>query len=154
MTAEAFAQNAVSCAVWPWMRGPAGAAAAQAAARRKALIQSAVMLAVATVLRLRHPVPAAVLVVLAVLSATAGLLAPAAFRAADRALAAAGRAVGIGLGWLLIAPLYYLLFMPVRLWRRAAGRDPLCRRFPEPDTPSFWVAHGPPDGPERYRRQY
>jgi hypothetical protein len=44
---------------------------------------------------------------------------------------------------LVLGALYFLIFTPVALVMRAAGRDALCRRF-EPEARSYWIERPPP----------
>jgi len=64
-----------------------------------------------------------------------------------------GRAVGIALSWILLAPFFYVFFSLGRLCVLASGKDPMQRRFPGPQG-SYWHQHVPLGGKERYRRQH
>jgi hypothetical protein len=77
-----------------------------------------------------------------------------AFRRVGRALELFGRAVGVALTWLLMAVVYYALFLPVGLLLRARGRLRLRKRL-DPAAPTYWTPV--PERPaslERYRRQF
>ena len=55
--------------------------------------------------------------------------------------------------YVLLVPLYYLLFFPVSLWLRARGRDPLHRSLRDPKY-TCWVKRHPVDEDPDYRRQF
>jgi hypothetical protein len=61
------------------------------------------------------------------------------------------------IGWLvshlLMGAIYYLVITPIGLIMRAAGRDPLARRF-EPDAETYWTRRDPPAEASRYFRQF
>ena len=61
--------------------------------------------------------------------------------------------IGYVVSFILLAAFYFLLLMPVGLAFRLFGRDPLGRKF-DPDADSYWVAHRPPEGLDRYFRQF
>jgi hypothetical protein len=69
-----------------------------------------------------------------------------------------GMMVGLSpIGWvmshLILAVIYYLVVTPIGLALRAAGRDPLHRRF-DRAAKSYWIDRGPKPEVERYFRQY
>jgi pilus assembly protein TadC len=61
------------------------------------------------------------------------------------------------IGWaiimILLMAFYFLLLLPLGLFFRLLGRDPLCRRF-DPDAKSYWLARREPDSLDRYFHQY
>jgi ABC-type uncharacterized transport system permease subunit len=69
-----------------------------------------------------------------------------------------GMMVGLSpIGWvmshLILGVIYYLVVTPVGLALRAAGRDPLNRRF-DRDAKSYWIDRREQPEVERYFRQY
>jgi len=148
----AFRQNAVSRATWPWQAG--AAAPAPGGTRRRALARAGVTAAAAAVCalldapRLALAATAAGLVLL-----LAGLVAPPAFRALDRALNGVSRAAGAALTWLLLAPFFVLCFVPGRLALMLGGKDPLRRRR-APASGTYWVPCRRPRSADGYRKQY
>ena len=44
---------------------------------------------------------------------------------------------------LVMAVIFFVVFMPVALFMRAIGRDALCRRY-EPELPTYWKRREPP----------
>lgn len=81
------------------------------------------------------------------------LIAPRAAGPARRLGDALGRATGVALVWLLLAPLFFLLFTPVALGRRLRRLDPL-RRRPASAGATFWVTRRHAPTSESYRRQF
>jgi hypothetical protein len=81
------------------------------------------------------------------------LIAPRAVSPVRRLGDTLGRATGVALVWLLLAPLYYLLFTPVAFSRRLRRLDPL-RRRPASAEATLWVARRHAPDAESYRRQF
>ncbi len=61
--------------------------------------------------------------------------------------------VGLVVSFILLAAFYFLLLAPLGLVFRLIGRDPLRRKF-DSGAESYWLTHDPPQGPERYFRQF
>lgn len=57
-----------------------------------------------------------------------------------------------GLTWFLLAVIFLLVFVPVRLWRALTGNDPLHRRA-EPGATTY-LRPLPPAAPHRFDRQF
>ncbi|UCD74763.1 MAG: hypothetical protein JSV91_13365 [Phycisphaerales bacterium] len=61
------------------------------------------------------------------------------------------------IGWVvshvLMAAIYFLVFLPIGLVMRLLGYDPMHRRF-DPDAESYWVEHNPAGDASRYFRQF
>ena len=61
------------------------------------------------------------------------------------------------IGWvvshLVLAAIYYLVFTPIGLILRAAGKDPMTRAF-DRSAQSYWVEHDPHKDLRRYVRQF
>jgi hypothetical protein len=160
-TAEVAAPSRpeAAAAVWQWRRagvddGEAGRRAA-ATQRRKGLVGGVVGAVVALIVWQWRPAMALVVLGIALLLTALALVSPlGAFRRVTAALEAFGRAVGVGLTWVLMTLVYYLLFLPVGLVLRARGRLRLRKRL-EPGLPSYWTPL--PDRPrtlDGYRRQF
>ena len=155
-------QKLPSAVVWDWRGGDqegARRAREAAAIRRRGLIGGAVGLAVAALVFFlwKKPVPALVIATIAVLLSLPGLVAPlTAGRGVARALDRFGYAVGLGVTWVLMTILYYLLFLPVGLVLRARGRLGITREL-DPRRPSYWTSVEERErarAPESYRRQF
>jgi pilus assembly protein TadC len=61
--------------------------------------------------------------------------------------------IGWAISMILLMAFYFLLLLPLGLFFRLLGRDPLCRRF-DPDAKSYWLARREPDSLDRYFHQY
>ena len=143
--------------VWRW-RAAADADAprrAAAAERRRGLLGGAIGALAALLLWQWRPAMGVVVLAIALLLTLAALVSPlGAFRRIRRVLEAFGRAVGIALTWVLMAVVYYGLFLPVGLLLRARGRLRLRKRL-DPAAPTYWTPV--PERPaslDRYRRQF
>lgn len=126
--------------------------------RRAAAVRTAVGLVVAAALLPWKPWLAAVAAAVAVLTLLLALVSPlVAYARLEHALARFAHAVGRLFTWLLLPPIYVLLFAPVGLLLRRRLR--LTRR-PDPQLESYWQRPPRPgerwqgDGLERYRRQF
>jgi hypothetical protein len=64
-----------------------------------------------------------------------------------------GRGVGTVMTWLLLAPLFFLVFAPAGLMGALRRKDPLSRRFP-PESDSSWHPRPQTDARDHYRKQY
>jgi hypothetical protein len=97
------------------------------------------------------PVPA--LGLGAALSILAGLRAPDRMKPLYVGLGRVTAPAGRILSAILLAAIFFLVVLPVGLLRRAAGADPLSRRF-DRAAGSYWVPRREPRGPERWFRQF
>lgn len=61
--------------------------------------------------------------------------------------------IGYVVSFILLAAFYFLLLMPLGLFFRLIGRDPLCRKF-NPDAKSYWLTHRSSNSLEQYFHQY
>ncbi len=59
------------------------------------------------------------------------------YRSIQHGLGAVGRGIGAALGWVLLAPLFYLFFWPFGAFLRRGARDVLGRR-PDRALPTYW----------------
>jgi|HubBroStandDraft_3_1064219.scaffolds.fasta_scaffold39200_2 hypothetical protein len=150
---------------WRWRAENAAAAAARGAAARKAAgaarrrgaLGGAVGLLVAAGIAFGLHRPA--------LGAGAGLVAAAVAAVAlasplglyprlERAFDLLAHGVGSAVTWVLMALLYYLLFLPAGLLLRAAGKLAVTRRA-DPRLASYWSPAGEREpGPGPYRKQF
>ena len=72
----------------------------------------------------------------------------------SRALEAFGRLVGTAVTWVLMAVVFYLLFLPVGLLLRARRSLRLTKGF-DAQAPSYWTRPAArAGGPERYQKQF
>jgi len=82
-----------------------------------------------------------------------GLFIPSLFRRIEKLGQSLGRAVSVGLTWLLLVPMFWLVFVPGRLILKIRGIDPMCRAFPT-DAPTYWVPRKPVLNVDEYKRQF
>lgn len=153
------ARPEAAATVWRWReRGgaePEATRRAAAAQRRRGVIGGAVGAVAALLLWQWRPAMALVVLAIAALLTLLALVSPlGAFRRVGRALEAFGRAVGVALTWLLMALVFYGLFLPVGLVLRARGRLRL-RKGLDPAAATYWKPVPPrPASLDRYRRQF
>ena len=83
----------------------------------------------------------------------AGLVSPAFMRRVWIAMMVALSPIGWVMSHLILGVIYYLVLTPVGLALRAAGRDPLHRRF-DRRAQSYWIDRRGKSDVERYFRQY
>ena len=97
--------------------------------RRHGIIQGLVVLAIGTILNLvlGHTLLGRVVVVVGVAQSLVALKRPLWLERPRRLLAHFGQLVGRLLAWLLLTPLWLLVFVPAGAWLRLRGRDPLHR---------------------------
>ena len=130
--------------IWNWRdETPARRNELQAARlRRLGLIQGLVALALGSVLNLvlGHALLGRVVVTVGAIQTLVALARPLWLHRPRRLLAGCGRLVGRGLAWLLLTPLWLLVFVPVGAWLRLRGRDPLYRAALEAGL-TAWIPH-------------
>lgn len=154
-----------SAVVWNWRDGDRGnreetrRVREAAEIRKRGLIGGAVGLTVAALVFFlwKKPELAAVIAGIALLLSLPSLLAPlTAGKSVTRALDRFAYWVGMGVTWVLMTLLYYLLFLPVGLVLRARGRLGITRGY-DPHRPSYWNSVEERERartPESYRRQF
>ncbi len=108
-------------------------------ARRRGVVQAVVGLVVASLLfaygaTLIAKVVFAVTALLVLVSRASPL---GAYAQIERGLAAFGRAVGTAMTWLLMVPVFYLIFLPFGLAFRRGASDRMRRRF-DPEATTYW----------------
>lgn len=152
-----------SAVVWDWNRAATGDdqneakrnAAANTAARKRGVIGGLIgLLIAALVYHFWRPEAAYVIAGISLALALLALAAPPAYRKVAGLLDRFGHAVGMGVTWLLMTLLYWLLFLPVGLLLRARGRLGVTRH-PDPRLASYWKSlEGKPWTAESYRKQF
>ncbi len=76
------------------------------------------------------------------------------YRAIRRGFSALVRLTGHAMTWILMVPIFYLIFLPFGLLFRRGRRDRLKRYF-ETDATSYWEPHeGPTASSQNYDRQF
>ncbi len=99
-----------------------------------------------------HPT-GVVLMVLAVVVGTTGLLRPAAIRWLFVGWMVLAFPIGWAISQLVLVLMFYLILTPVAVFFRLRGRDPLCRKRSS-QRQSFWTPKQTPLDVRRYFRQY
>ena len=61
--------------------------------------------------------------------------------------------VSLILSWLLLMPIYYLIFTPVRMIHFIKKQDPMHRQFPTEEK-SCWTPVQEKETPDQYRKQF
>lgn len=101
-----------------------------------------------------HLIGPAIVWTLAVLVLVGGWLYAPLFHGFERFGALLARWVSLGVTWVLLTPFFYVAFTFGRLVLLLRGRDPMDRKFPDPERTSFWIPRPPVPGPEQYRKQH
>lgn len=158
-TRRVIQANRVMQVTWDWRSYTASdsAAAATAAAglRRGAVIQALVMGLVGGMLYfgLHHLLFARVVWALAGLVLILGLAFPPAYSPIHSFGRRLAKVVGNALTYLLLVPFFYLFFTPVALILRVQGRDPLHRKFRDPQW-TYWVGRSSKERDENIDKQF
>lgn len=150
-------KNNVSSVVWPWREKEAGKEQPKKTgpAAGAVLLQSAVMAAIGAGLfwGLGHRTMGVVVWSLAGIVLVSGFFIPPVFAAIERFGQWLGKAVGTILTWGLLAPFYYIVFLPMHLIQKITGKDPLQRRLHTGD-PTYWTPRPPVRNLAQYRKQF
>jgi hypothetical protein len=149
--------SSVQETVWNWRdsSGPGGEKSDAAALRRQAVIQAVVMGVIGFVLFqwIGHHTFAKVIWGLAAVILVLGLVAPAAYRPIHGFGQWLGKAVGALLTWVLLVPLYFLVFTPGAILLRLQGRDPMHRKMRDGKY-TCWIPRNRKGTAETYSRQF
>lgn len=100
-----------------------------------------------------RPVAAGILYGVSSVMLVSGLFIPVLFHRIEKLGQALGRVVSTGITWILLVPLFYLVFVPGRLILKLRGLDPMCRQFPT-DASTYWVPRKPVVNIDEYKRQF
>jgi len=132
-----------AAAIWDWRASRAAktgdAAAAQRQARMRGLIRGAVAAAVGALLFVFWSrIVGGIALGFSALVLTSALVSPTGLYAAlERALESSTRALGLGLTWVFMSVIFYLVVTPFGFLFRRGSRDPM-RRFYEPAATTYW----------------
>jgi hypothetical protein len=97
--------------------------------------------------------PSYVLWILGPIGGLLALVAPRTLRPLYIALSVLAWPIGMVVGTVLLALVYYVVVTPVGLVFRLVGRDPMHRRF-DREAASYWIGRRPPAHVGRYFRQF
>jgi hypothetical protein len=104
--------------------------------------------------KLDAPTLAKVLWVLAVVVPVIGWLVPAFMRLVFVGMSYLAWPIGFVVSHVVLALVYYLVFVPIGLLMRVFGYDPMKRGF-DPEAATYWIARDPKASePKRYFRQF
>ncbi|MBX3273845.1 MAG: hypothetical protein KF729_26510 [Sandaracinaceae bacterium] len=128
-----------AAAIWDWAHATDDRPARAARHRKAALVRALVAgLAGGAFFYFERPLVATLAWSLGGLGLLLALVSPlGAYARLDRGVAAAGRAIGTALTWLLLTPVYFLFFAPFGWLLRRGPRDRLRRAY-APDAPTYW----------------
>ncbi|MCP4547695.1 MAG: hypothetical protein GY835_14640 [bacterium] len=137
----------VNQVTWDWRSASVGGSRSVdriGVMRRAALIQVVVMGLVGVVLHLllHHILFARIIWGLAAVILILGLTAPRLYRPIYRFGHWLGQLVGKLMLYVLLVPFYFVLFVPVSLYLKLRGRDPLQRTRREPGL-TYWIPRRP-----------
>lgn len=149
--------QAVTSIVWPWRERSAAVArpASTGPSKQAAVLQAGIMAAIGALVYvwLGHRFMGLVVWSLAAVVLVSGLFIPPVFAAIERFGKRLGQWVGVGLTWGLLAPFYYLCFVPMHLGLVLKGKDPLHRQVPT-DESTYWTPRKPVPNVAQYRKQF
>lgn len=131
-------------AIWDWRSARSRGGADAAAHRRGGLIRAAVGAGAGALLwRLGHAHLAAVTWSIATVLGSLALASPGrAYAAVDRAVEKLASGVGVVVGWLVLVPVFYVVFVPFGLIARRGAADAMQRRY-DPTATSYWRKRPP-----------
>ena len=150
-----FEQNPVSKTVWRWQASDGPPRPRGMHPKVKVAISTPIALLIAFVLyRLKgHVVMPSIVAGIALAIAFCGLFVPRAFAAIERFFLRFAAGVAVVLNWLLLTPLFLLVFTPMRWTLALRGKDPMMRKCPT-DADSYWIARKPITRENYYRSQH
>lgn len=99
------------------------------------------------------PVAAGILCGIGALLLISGFFIPVLFAKIEKAGRWFGKLVGTAITWILLTPMFYLVFVPGHLILMMRGIDPMCRKFPT-DAKTYWVPRKPVVNVDEYKRQF
>ena len=82
-----------------------------------------------------------------------GLLLPGLHKRIERVMNTIAVGLGQGLTWLLLAPFYFICFLPGRILLLLAKRDPMKRAW-IPSAPTYWTIKSELQSNDRMTKQY
>jgi len=153
--ADTAAQSEVTAVVWKWQDKGVQEAVDPRPPVKSVLIEAAVAACAGLILLLlfRKRIPGIIVLCIAVTILAGGLFVPPLYNGLKKGAAWLGKAAGIALSWLLLAPFFYTCFTFARLMLVLTRKDPMHREFPGHEK-SYWFEHKPPPDLERYRKQH
>ena len=154
---EAVRKNDTHSVVWPWREKENHQLHTQhhAPTKLSAATQTVVMAAIGAWLfwKVDNRVLGIVTWSLASIILTSAFFCPPAYTRLNQFGKGIGKWVGILLTWGLLAPFYFLCFLPLHLAQIIRRKDPLSRPCPTTQS-TYWVPHKPISNPAQYTKQF
>ncbi len=124
--------------------------------KTRATIQFLITVAIATLLFtvLKHFILAIIVGTFSIVILISGLFFDSIFLMIEKFGKSLGKWVGIGITWLLLVPLFYIVFFPGRLILGLMKKDPLDRKFPSPSKTCWSEKKTKTNSKESYRRLF
>ena len=153
-----YQQNRVSGTVWPWSADRDGPPASPGmSARKKVLITTPIAYLIAFLIYqftpTHHTIGPIIVVVIATAIAFCGFFIPPAYAAIERFFFAFGAKVAGVMTWILLVPVFYLVFLPARVILSLKRSDPMKRACPT-DEATYWTTRPPIERENYYRSQH
>jgi hypothetical protein len=148
-------QNRVAKTVWPWATPPGEDVPGGISPRKKVTITTPIAYAIAGLLYLwlDHLVGPILVVVIATSIAFCGFFIPPAYAAIERFFLRFAVWVAAALTWILLVPVFYMIFFPAGIFLTLRGKDPMERACPT-DKPTYWSKRPPITRVNYYERQH
>jgi len=151
-----YQQNRVSQSVWRWTN-PEGSGPSKSGMdpRIKVAITTPISLLIAFALYQwrGHVVLPMAVAAIALTIGFCGLFVLPAFAAIERFFLKLAKGIATVLTWFFLTPLFYLVFVPMRLRMKLKGTDPMERRCPT-EKPSYWNSRPPITRKNYYQSQH
>ena len=152
----AYQQNRVSQSVWRWTE-PEGSGPSKKGMnpRIKVAITTPLSLLIAFALYQwrGHVVLPMVVGAIALTIGFCGLFVLPAFSAIERFFLKLANGIATALTWFFLTPVFYLVFVPMRLGMKLNRKDPMDREFPT-EEPSYWHSRPPVTRKNYYLSQH
>jgi hypothetical protein len=150
-----FEQNRVSKTVWRWQESREPAKPRRMDPKLKVAISTPIALLIAFgIYKWKgHVVMPSVVVAIALAIGFCGLFVPPAFLAIERFFLRFAGGVATVLNWVLLTPLFFLVFAPTRWLLALRGKDPMHRKCPT-DQATYWIPRPPITRENYYRSQH
>lgn len=151
-----FQQNRVSRTVWNWQAEASTAVESSGMNPRvKVLITTPIALLIAFGIYkwTGHTIGPSIVVVIALAICFCGLFVPPAFERIERFFNRFAFWVATAVSWILLVPVFYLIFAPAHLLLTIRKRDPMKRECPS-QAKSYWTTRPPITRDNYYRTQH
>ena len=150
-----FKQNPVSRTAWRWQESGEASHPRGMNPKLKVAISTPIALLIAFgIYKWKgHVVMPSIVVAIALTIAFCGVFIPPAFAAIERFFLRFAAGVATVLNWILLTPLFFLVFAPIRLTQLLRGKDPMDRACPT-EVGSYWRDRKPITRENYYRSQH